>query len=350
MRKIRNFLWLCSGANRQLLLECPTEASKYAGIGATILFTGIFAALAGFYATLTVFDSIWPAIGVGIIWGAMIFNLDRYIVSSMRKMDNSWKELRMASPRIILAIMIAIVISKPLEMRVFDKEIEAELTLMEQEFSINKENLIKSRFIPSIDTLRNEINSLKREVANKTDTRDELSMIAQQEADGTGGTMRRNAGPIYKIKKEDADRLDNELQQLTVVNSELIENKLSRISEIESSMDLEIASRKESSLNGLASRMEALNRLTISSQAIWLANWFIILLFIAIETAPVLVKLISSRGPYDYKLQAIEYTFKAESIESLARSNSKIKRRNSKVPNVEREYISDRLDLELNRI
>ena len=350
MKKIRDFFWLCSGANRKLLLECPTEASKYTGIGATIFFTGIFASLAGFYATYTVFGNHWPAIGVGLIWGLMIFNLDRYIVSSMRKMDDKGAELKMATPRIVLAIMIAVVISKPLEMRVFEKEIDAELSLMEQEFQIERENLIKSRFNPTIDTLRNENALLKEEISDKTASRDELRRLAQQEADGTGGTMRRNAGPIYRIKKADADKVDQELSTLITSNNQQITENLRQITEIESQIKEEIQVNNESAINGLASRMEALNRLTSSSSAIWLANWFIILLFVAIETAPVLVKLISSRGPYDFRLQAIEYEFKAQGIESLAKINAGVKRRTDKVPAVEREFVTERLDLEINRI
>ena len=256
----------------------------------------------------------------------------------------------MATPRIILAVMIAIVISKPLEMRVFDKEIQAELILMEQEFNMTKENLIKSRFTSSIDTLRNEIGVLKQEIAVKTRSRDELRRLAQQEADGTGGSLRRNAGPIYRIKKADADRVDQELQEITITNSQFINSKTNKIEEIEGNISEEINSRKEASLNGLASRMEALNRLTASSSAIWLANWFIILLFIAIETAPVLVKLISSRGPYDYMLQATEYDFKANSVAALAKSNTNVKKRTAKMPEVERGFVTDQLDLEINRI
>jgi hypothetical protein len=350
MNKIRDFFWQCSGANKSLLEECPTEASKYAGIGATVFFTGVFASLAGFYATYTVFENIWPAIGIGLIWGLMIFNLDRYIVSSMRKSGDRWKELKMATPRIILAIMIAVVISKPLEMRIFEKEIDSELILMEQEYQIERENLIKSRYSPSIDSLRNEIAVLKEEIIQKTEDRDELRRIAQQEADGTGGTMRRNAGPIYRIKKADADKVDEELTFITQANNLLIEEKTAKINEFEGLMEKDIQEKRNSAIDGLASRMEALNRLTKSSKAVWIANWFIILLFIAIETAPVLVKLISSTGPYDYKLQSIEYDFKANGIESLAKSNAKVKKRTEKAPSVEREFVTERLDLEINRV
>ena len=350
MKKIRDFFWLCSGANKRILLECPTESSKYAGIGATVLFTGIFAALAGFYASYTVFENIWSSAAIGLVWGATIFNLDRYIVSSMRKMNTPTREWKMAAPRIILAIMIAVVISKPLEMRIFDKEIQAEIHLMEQEYTIHKDNLINSRFTPSIDSLRSQNEDLKKEIADKTIKRDELMEIARQEADGTGGTMKRNAGPIYAIKKADADKIDQELQELVTNNSQLIRDNLSRIQEIEAEQSNEIASQKDFSLNGLASRMEALNRLTTSSSAIWIANWFIILLFIAIETAPVFVKLISSRGPYDYMLEGIEYDFKANSVVALARSNTRVKKQAVKMPQIEKSFVTDRLDLEINRI
>ena len=74
MQKITNFFWQCSGADLTLLQKCPTESSKYLGIGATIFFTGLFAAMSGAYALYTVFDSIIIAVIFGLIWGLMIFN------------------------------------------------------------------------------------------------------------------------------------------------------------------------------------------------------------------------------------------------------------------------------------
>ena len=133
MEKIKHFFWLCSGVHIPMLKKCEVESSKYAGIGATIFFTGIFAALAASYALYTVFDNAWIASLSGLVWGLMIFNLDRYIVSSMRKERNSWREFRTALPRIVLAVLISIVIAKPLEMKIFDKEIQSELIIMEQQ-------------------------------------------------------------------------------------------------------------------------------------------------------------------------------------------------------------------------
>jgi NhaP-type Na+/H+ or K+/H+ antiporter len=145
MEKIQRFFWLCSGVHIELLKKCPTESSKYAGIGATIFFTGVFAALAGGYALYTVFDNVWIASLFGILWGLLIFNLDRYIVSSMRKEGTSMREFRTALPRILLAILISIVIAKPLEMKIFEKEIQSELIMMEQQTYTSQENEVRAR-------------------------------------------------------------------------------------------------------------------------------------------------------------------------------------------------------------
>ena len=70
------------------------------------------------------------------------------------------------------------------------------------------------RFQADQQKLKDEIALLKNEIEAKTAKRDEFDRIAQEEADGTGGTRKRNAGPIYKIKKADADRVNEELQEL----------------------------------------------------------------------------------------------------------------------------------------
>jgi hypothetical protein len=347
MEKIKHFFWLCSGAHIPLLRKAETESSKYAGIGATIFFTGIFAALAGSFALYTVFDNPWIASLLGLVWGLMIFNLDRYIVSSMRKEGNTARELKTALPRIILAVLISLIIAKPLEMKIFEKEIQSELVIIEQQTFAAQENEIKTRFQADQDKLKNEIVGLKSEVTEKTISRDALARIAQEEADGTGGSRKRNAGPIYKIKKADADRANDELDQLTRKNDNLIGGKLNALAVSDYLVEAEISSLAKQKLDGPASRMEALNRLTTKSDAIWWANFFVILLFIAIETAPVFVKLISPQGPYDHLLRMEEHGFEGQQIEFVASTNAAIKSRTSNLPETEREFIKKQLDIGL---
>lgn len=349
MQKITLFFWHCSGADLELLKKCPTESSKYVGIGATIFFTGLFAALSGGYALYTVFDSFIAAIVFGLVWGLMIFNLDRYIVSSMRKEGKFGREFVLATPRILLAILISIVIAKPLELKVFDKEIQPELIVMEQEAYARQEQQLKVRFIPTLDSLKSEVQALKNEMLAKTQKRDELLRLAQEEADGTGGSRRRNLGPIYKVKKANADAAEKELQDLITNNLKRIGLLDEAIAYTDSTMIAQLVGLEKSKINGLAARMEALDRITQKSNAVTWGHWFIVLLFIAIETAPVFVKLISNKGPYDNLLKMAEHGFVAQEIEEMARTNTHTKERTATFPQHENTFVVNRLDAELGK-
>lgn len=349
MKTLEKFFIWCSGANSELMEKCPTDSGKYVGIGGTIFFTGLFAFLAASYALFTVFDNIWIGLLCGLFWGLMIFNLDRFIVSSMRKQGAKGKEFLTALPRIILAVVISIVIAKPLEMKLFEKEIKSEIGLMEEELYAVQEGQVKNRFTNDRSRIQNEIATLKSEIDDKTAKRDELMEIARQEADGTGGTKQRNAGPIYKIKKAEADKVDQELKELSKKNLNIISAKYQELNSLDTTMTSAITALSRNPIDGPAGRMQALSRLTEKNAAIWWANWFIVLLFIVVETAPIFVKLISSKGPYDQLLDAVEFGFDSERTEALAKVNATVKERSTHLPVKEKDYITDRLDIGLDR-
>ena len=63
---------------------------------------------------------------IGIIWGLVIFNLDRYLVNSMYSDGEStisMREFKSGLPRIIIAFFLGIVISTPIEMKIFEGKI-----------------------------------------------------------------------------------------------------------------------------------------------------------------------------------------------------------------------------------
>lgn len=347
MQQVTSFFWLCSGADITILKKCPTEKSKYVGIGATVFFTGLFAALAGGYAMYTAFDNVWISVVIGLVWGLLIFNLDRFIVSSMRKEGKFRRELLMAVPRILLAILISIVIAKPLELKIFEKEINGELIVMDQQQRARREAEVKVRFTTTQDSLKSEITVLKQEVQAKTVQRDDLLRIAREEADGTGGSKKKNLGPIYKIKQANAEAAEKELAQLKIDNENRVASLEKRVYKNDSTLTSEIAAIENIKVNGPAARIEAMSRLTQHNNAMWWAEWFIILLFIMLETAPVFVKLISGKGPYDNLLKVEEHRFATVEIEELAKINAEIKERNSGLSKIEQEYITERLDAAL---
>ncbi len=140
---LQRFFILCSGADSAILSSCsPGEQNKYAGIGATVFFTAVMAFIAASYALYTVFDNVYTAIFFGLIWGLLIFNLDRFIVSTIKKRNSFKSELLQAAPRIVLAVIIAVVISKPLEMKIFEKEINQVLLEKKNELTLaNKDQI-----------------------------------------------------------------------------------------------------------------------------------------------------------------------------------------------------------------
>lgn len=325
MKSLQQFFLFCSGVDHSILEQCPTDRNKYMGIGATIFFTGVLAFFSSGYALYTVFDSWWASATFGLVWGLMIFNLDRYIVMSMKSYGKWWRDWLVALPRLALAVLLALVISKPLEMKIFEKEIRAELVSMEQEVFKQQEDRVRTRYAVQIGEQRAQLAALKAEITAKTATRDALALQAVQEADGTGGSGKRNLGPIYRAKKADADNAQAEMDKTLATNQPLILEKEQTIKTLETAVQSEIAGLQRSRYDGLAARMEALGRLTATSKAILFASLFITLLFIAVETAPIMVKLISYRSPYDYVLHEHEHVFEMSNLEKTTLLSNTVK-------------------------
>ena len=361
MNQLTDFFITCSGIHRSILKKSPTDTNKYIGIGATVFFTGLLAAISSGYAIYTVFDSWVVSCLFAIVWGLMIFNLDRYLVSSMKHAGSGWRDFWTATPRILMAIVISIVISKPLELKIFEKEINAELISMEQEVYKKQSEKVQDRFQSQIASLQSDVTKLKSEINAKQSKRDEMASIALQEADGTGGSKQKNLGPIYKAKKLDADKADAELKDLVAIHQPLIDEKEKAISQIQNQQTSEINALQKTALGGFASRIDALSRLAANSNAIWMASLFIMLLFIIIETAPIFVKLISGRSPYEYILNKHEHAIEMNHKEITSILANTVKNKismenevntyaNQSISKSERKMIDEALNKEVERL
>ena len=223
---LKNFFLTCSGVDKNLINECSNgEQNKYAGIGAIVFFTAIMATIAGSYALYTVFDNLYTAIFFGIIWGLLIFNLDRFIVSTIKKSDSKWKEFAQAAPRIVLAIIIAVVISKPLELKLFEKEINQVLLAEKNQMTLENKTQIAQQFSPEIAKLNLEISNLKDEITVKENETNNLYDTYISEAEGTSGTKKLGKGPVYEEKRAKHDASLLALNQLKKTNQNKIDQK-----------------------------------------------------------------------------------------------------------------------------
>ncbi|MFV8269335.1 DUF4407 domain-containing protein [Flavobacterium sp. GT2N3] len=305
---LKQFFILCSGADKNLLEGCSEgEQTKYVGIGATVFFTAVMAFLASSYALFTVFDSIYPAIAFGIVWSLLIFNLDRFIVSTIRKRDRFASEFLQATPRIILAVIIAIVISKPLEIKIFEKEINTVLLKEKNAMALNNKKEVSNYFKSDLDKNKTERDNLKLEITNKEKEVNTLYETYITEAEGTAGTKKLGKGPVFKEKIAKHDLAKKELDTLQKTNLSKIAEMDKKSQTLQADLDKKVTETQPiiDGFDGLMARINALDKLP------WLPSFFIMLLFLAIETSPIIAKLLSPKGEYDYKLEDLETALKA---------------------------------------
>ena len=371
---INELLWSCAGVNKKILRQCPSDYAKYAGIGGTILFTAMMAALSGGYALNFVFDNTYIAVGFGIFWGLLIFNLDRFIVNSMYsdgKYTISWGEIKSGLPRIIMAIFLGIVISTPLELKIFYKEIDAQ---MQVDMKVQVEEYVREDKV-LLDSLRTQreklseapvytyyvgsLGSTDLELQQKVT---ELTNLRKLE----GELNNRISNLTYQIRNLDASHnhtdsikakqlriqrtpLQNQLNSTRSQISELditvrtlstdyknlmekaeaqrekdittLDNRILSLEDKINSSETSYIGRLKENFGGLRAQMKAFAELRKEDPSTDIAAWFIMLLFVIIEIAPTFFKMMMQDGAYNYLLDAEKHRIKVFSQQKVSDIN-----------------------------
>jgi hypothetical protein len=336
---IGNFALICSGSNLEILKrdECATDRTKYKMIGIFIFLTAVFAALSSSYALYVGFKSVWLAALVGLLWGIFIFNLDRFIISTIRKkvIDPELSlqeklylksgEIMATLPRLLFAIFVSIVISAPLELKYFDPEIQRQISKTGLEAKIELERKVKGEF-SRITDLATENDRLQKQLNDKTHKCEELQDLSFGEAEGRSGTRKIGQGPVYREKRQAYDRCQNELALLEEQNQKLINQNREDLKPLQAQLDARTQElkEKEDESNGFLARLTALHELSSKPGPVGWANLFISMLFILLETTPILMKLISKRGPFDNLLETREYEIHLSQQKAISDMNERV--------------------------
>jgi len=277
------------------------------------------AGLAGGYAFYTIFapkDDITGDLLVsyphltysflfGVIWGLIIYNIDRFIVTSTGKGDGTekitWDELKSAIPRIIMGMIIAITISKPIEIRMFQQEIQTRLKEKQIEQQTKFIEKIKNNFQIELNRNASEISTFQNEIDQKIARYNYLEKQYIEEARIV------KPGPKAEAIKAQMDNLGREIQN-EKLNKEYLRLKKEK-EDIQNRQNLELSNSKKvaNNLNGL------LERIKISEEVagFWI-TLFITLLFMAIELTPIFFKLMLTKTPYDYLTENRDELIRAE--------------------------------------
>jgi len=339
------FLWWCAGTHQQLLKEYPSEYSKYAGLGGVILATFVLASLAGGYAMYTVFGNGLIALAFGLVWGLIIFNFDRFLVSTMRKYGvGKRKQLWMALPRIALALLIGLTIARPLEMKIFDKEINTKMTEnLHKKIQLN-DSLLQ---IENTAVTQNATDERNRLTARKQAIEDTLQQLQRSyivEADGTGGSGQRGIENITRLKQDAYDRALQQYSPELLLLAAGIRQQDSLLGNAKAGMEIkrkEFEKRATANM-GFLEQNKALADLSGEESSVWWACLLITMLIILIETGPVLAKLMMPVGPYDIAL-AKEELLQMAASENEMRRDKEVSYEKKKVFYQKQKEMSDML-------
>jgi len=315
MKKVHpltSWFLFCAGSSLDVLHQCPSsEWIKHTGIGVTVFFTGLLAMLSSYYAFQLIFPGFWISFFLCLVWGTIIFNLDRYIVSSFRMNQTSKKELFQVIPRILMALAISIVIAKPLEVEIFKYEINQVLERDKIELS----DSFTRKYLQEMDQLDGKIAVLKTELKGYFDLKEAYYKEYTCECDGTCGTSKKGRGIECFTKKEKYESFSQEFlqQKIRIEKSiQIIENGKQKITMV---FERNKQTIENSFSFGLLSKLNALNKLDS------LASLAITLLLALVEITPVLTKFFAPKGPYDHLLQMDENEFKVKYVKSVYQKN-----------------------------
>ena len=341
----KKFLWWCAGAHQDLLKRFPSEHAKYSGLGGVLLATFVLASISAGYAVYTVFNNwIW-AILFAIVWGLIIFNFDRFLVSTMRKYGISRrKQVWMAVPRMILALLIGFTIARPLELKIFEKEIKVKMAENLHKKIERNDSLLaieSNALISNATAERQRLTDRKLEIENQLRN---LQSAYVQEADGTGGSEQRGIDRLTHLKmdafNQAKDRFAPEQLQLErniAVQDNILANAKANMEQKRKDYEASAAANM-----GFLERNKALSDLSGEESSVFWSCLLLTLLIILIEIGPVLSKLIMHVGPYDIAL-AKEELLQMAADENHMRADKEILHQKKKAFYEKQKEMSDQL-------
>lgn len=308
LNSLQKLLIWSAGADQEILSQesCRTERYKYESIGTTVILTAIMAFCSGGYALFTVFGSLTISISLGFIWGSIIFNLDRFFIltASQNKSSSKLQFWVGAATRLSIAILLGFIVAKPLELRLFESEINQKISQQRRERE--REESRKDQDTPDvkrINKINEEIDNLTREKNQASDALQKARIDAIEEIKGKGVTGKPGVGTIAKERQKNVETIEKSVTFLDSRIQDLLKEKNSLIKKQQSSLSIKTPQKKEWQEGSLLDRISALEALSKDDPAIAITNKLITLLLIIIEIAPVLVKILSKEGLYEKLLE-----------------------------------------------
>ncbi|MDT7542441.1 MAG: hypothetical protein QOE33_2345 [Acidobacteriota bacterium] len=271
------------------------------------LTSAVLAALSAGYVTTLVFNSVSIAAVTAVLWGVVILSINRYFYNVSKDVHSIRRQLNLILPWFLITVLISFIIAKPITIRLFEGELESQVA--RNTIELNRQILADVSNDPEINRLQAENDSLRRELEGLERRREQLQTQLLAEAAGNvsgGRTGVAGEGPVYRVLKSQLDQVTSELEEQRKRTEPMLEANNGRIGQLRQRWDQAFQSRAVSRSPGLLAYIEALGQLSQSNRAVAMADWSITLLFIFFGLSPMLMQLLSARGPYGYVLERVE--------------------------------------------
>jgi len=370
MDRIMRFLWKSAGADAQILQYAPySDHIKSAGIGGVVLATTVMATLAMGFAMHTIFASPDPTgakdpvsgeillrgnwfitIPIALVWGLIIYNLDRFIVSTVKGDGTekiTWGEWGAMMPRLFMAVLIGLTISAPLETYIFKREIDREWRLSMDQLALSKKYEIEQIEVGHNAEINQKVKTIEADAEKQSKVVDELQAQYVSETRGGSGSA-KGIGPVaialdkklteekFKLKAIESTR--DSLRKIQQVNENGIKSKQDSVMNVikqekagflDQIMMLERLSSSGKSVpkfDPATNKIIAGEEIEIYGSAFW-PIWLVRLLFMIVEIAPVIFKFMIWKSSYDYMQDNVSQILEAKqgiSLEHIPDENNNL--------------------------
>jgi hypothetical protein len=287
--KITTFLCRLAGKRGEM---SPKERTRYGVIGASLFIPAI---LSFFTFPYLLQKSMGCPIGISYLLtiplAFIIFLVDRGFVATM-----GWKKIWYSiMARVVLAVALGLFLSKPIELRYFEKETTEELKVQKQAklTSLEKERTAALEELRAQEsTAMSELNRARAEYEKEIN-------------ESIGG---RRAGHGIEAKKKEAYYREQE----SLYHNNVAPKIKERRKEIETTFDQKKAEYISTQSDGLGARAQALDAAGKKYPAIAYNAWLILITLIMLDLSPLLVKLFMPKSESDAKEQTEEETAEHE--------------------------------------
>jgi regulatory protein YycI of two-component signal transduction system YycFG len=232
----------------------------------------------------------------------MIFNLDRFIVSSTGKGDGTdsitWKEFGQAIPRIIIALILGLTISKPLEIKILETEINVELRKKQQEKLAEFNESTTKRFQADIDRIDADLAKIETDriaLVERQKAAEQEYIDQMQGRSGMAGYGPR-AKHLEALKDEKTKQVAEFDERTRTQVNNLEKQRQKKLDELDHELNVTNLEQAHN-LDGLLARMETSHDLSP------LMGFILTLVFLSIEMGPIFFKMMMTKGAYDYMVE-----------------------------------------------